>query len=233
MLKNDYLNATQHITDSAHFICRLVNRSAETLPTGIGIPLINTDLELILYNAESKTHIPGKFPFANPKCILEDFAEAQASYGQVQPNLMGYDMSELSEEGAKVSRMLLSDILQHTFAQDPPVILSLDSAVGLPPMDDENAVLVVTNHSACNGSVCILSPLVQQWLTSRFLSDRYAVIPSSIHEVLVIPPALSQDISADDFRKMIRDVNAAEVPVKDRLSDELYMISKGRLEVYG
>ncbi|MBS5062662.1 MAG: hypothetical protein KHZ58_02695, partial [Hungatella hathewayi] len=52
------------------------------------------------------------------------------------------------------------------------------------------------------------------------LEQDLLILPSSIHEVLLLPYA--EDICMEDLFQMVRHVNQTEVPVEDRLSDEVY-----------
>ena len=50
------------------------------------------------------------------------------------------------------------------------------------------------------------------------------ILPSSIHEVLLIP--YEPNISFQELTNMVSHINRAEVPIEDRLSDQVYLYSR-------
>ena len=50
------------------------------------------------------------------------------------------------------------------------------------------------------------------------------ILPSSVHEVLLIPN--DEHVSFDDLAHTVSHINRAEVPVEDRLSDQIYLYSR-------
>ena len=50
------------------------------------------------------------------------------------------------------------------------------------------------------------------------------IIPSSIHEVLLVP--YDSTVSLDDLSNMVNQVNHAEVPMEERLSNHVYFYSR-------
>ena len=50
------------------------------------------------------------------------------------------------------------------------------------------------------------------------------ILPSSIHEVLLIP--YEEALSFEELSSMVSHINRSEVPVEDRLSDQVYLYSK-------
>lgn len=99
---------------------------------------------------------------------------------------------------------------------DPPVIASMSSILGL-PMED-NGMLVVTNLNKLYGAAeALLSPTVQKELYDK-LGD-YVVIPSSVHEVIVVPADL---MPPEDLKGLVKEVNDTQVEPRDRLSYNIY-----------
>ena len=50
------------------------------------------------------------------------------------------------------------------------------------------------------------------------------ILPSSIHEVLLLP--YEANLSFQELTDMVSHINRAEVPVEDRLSDQVYLYSR-------
>ena len=68
-----------------------------------------------------------------------------------------------------------------------------------------------------------------KFIPELFDEDVY-VIPSSIHEVLVIP-CQEIDFDRDSFNEMIQDINEYEVLEKDRLSNHAYLCKDKILQI--
>lgn len=78
---------------------------------------------------------------------------------------------------------------------------------------------VLTNRQGIYGASCLLYENVIKDFAERMASD-LIILPSSIHEVLLIPD--SHGFDYESLRQMVQDINAAEVPKEDILSDEIY-----------
>ena len=89
---------------------------------------------------------------------------------------------------------------------------------------------VMTNSNYFYGAAGIL----RTDLLSKFAEEHdcdFYILPSSVHECLFIPD--SEEIPADELREMVREVNATQVEVEERLSDEVYYFEKeiGKLKI--
>lgn len=78
---------------------------------------------------------------------------------------------------------------------------------------------VLSNIQRFYGAGVICYPTYLEELSRRLSQDLY-VIPSSIHEVLIIP--MSSDISLEALSDMVRQVNASQVPPEEVLSNHAY-----------
>ena len=109
--------------------------------------------------------------------------------------------------------------LEHLlFGLDPEnsELFSCDSAIP--------TIYVLTNQNGINGASCLLYENTIKDFADRIGSD-LIILPSSIHEVLLIPDSSSLDYHV--FRDMVRTINAHDVPKEDILSDELYLDRRG------
>lgn len=84
----------------------------------------------------------------------------------------------------------------------------------LPPL------YVLTNQAGINGASCLLYDGIIKDFADRIGSD-LIILPSSIHEVLLLPDSHTDEY--DEFRQMVQNINAEEVPKEDILSDDLYL----------
>ncbi|MBO5373457.1 MAG: hypothetical protein J6A75_12200 [Lachnospiraceae bacterium] len=113
----------------------------------------------------------------------------------------------------------MEDVLK-TFCTDSPVFTDVDTdTLNMCPM------FVLTNSSKLFGASCILYPNLLDNFANKIQSDLY-IIPSSIHEVLLVPADHSSNIS--HFNRMIRDVNATQVQDEEILSNHVYFYSRSK-----
>lgn len=81
---------------------------------------------------------------------------------------------------------------------------------------------VVTNRSKCRGASAILDKSVLKAFGKKHNTKKLAVIPSSIHEMLIIP--YDEQVNLDDLSLMVAEVNATQVEPEERLTDRAYLI---------
>lgn len=91
---------------------------------------------------------------------------------------------------------------------------SLAEMLGMPDFLMPSPMRVISNSTKMHGAIGILGKLAD--LKERYGS--FMVIPSSIHEVIVIPT----DSKDDTFTEMIKAVNEEQVAPADRLGDHEY-----------
>lgn len=94
------------------------------------------------------------------------------------------------------------------------------------PMDDPDGegspLYLLTNQSGLQGAACILYPGILQGFARQKGHDLY-IIPSSIHETLLLP--VSASLTADELNEMIRDTNRTQLAPEEILSDHAYYYS--------
>lgn len=84
----------------------------------------------------------------------------------------------------------------------------------------EVPIYVMSNTSGINGAATLLYENVLKSFAESRQTDFY-VLPSSIHEVLLIPCNGKYD--EKELRDMVCEVNQTQVPTEDILSDEVYI----------
>ena len=103
-----------------------------------------------------------------------------------------------------------------------------DGAVTVQDREDVDggmSMYVLTNTCSLHGAACILYPGLLKSIGEK-LGDDYYIIPSSLHETLILPLAYS--CSPDQLADMIRTVNATQVEDEDVLSDSPYFYSRDK-----
>ena len=89
--------------------------------------------------------------------------------------------------------------------------------------DDMIPMYVCTNTDKLNGAGVILYQGLLQEFADRVDSDFY-ILPSSIHETLLIP--VNGDMDIEYLRDMVRTVNRTEVAPDEILSDSVYRYNR-------
>ena len=80
-------------------------------------------------------------------------------------------------------------------------------------------MVIVTNSLQSYGAAVILDKDIMGKLSDIF-NDNLYIIPSSVHECLVMPES---ECSPDLLKMMVYDVNREAVEIVDRLSDDIYV----------
>jgi len=82
---------------------------------------------------------------------------------------------------------------------------------------------VLSNQKGINGATCMLYENVLKRFADKLQTDLF-ILPSSIHEVLLVP--YSNSLSKEILSQMVRDVNFTQVAVDEVLSDKVYFFSR-------
>ena len=101
-----------------------------------------------------------------------------------------------------------------------------------PFVPDENEgvqMLCLTNGDRLNGAGLILNSVIQEKV-ANICEGNYYVLPSSVHEVLIVPDKGDMpEVSARVMNEMVRDINLSVVSPQDILSDKVqYYDAKSR-----
>ena len=81
---------------------------------------------------------------------------------------------------------------------------------------------VLTNTQKSLGAACILYDGVLKSCAAR-LGEAYYVLPSSVHEVIMVPVSAVGD--EQELTAMVRDINRTQVRDTEVLSDNIYLYS--------
>lgn len=89
--------------------------------------------------------------------------------------------------------------------------------------DGRSAMFVLTNSEKWFGAACILDEETLRAFSDRIESDYY-ILPSSVHELILIP--FNENISVNALKEMVNEVNVTQVSDEDYLSDTVYKFSR-------
>ena len=131
-------------------------------------------------------------------------------------------MYEITEEqlhnDAMASSQQLLPVHLVSLAEMMGQMMGMDADMVRPTMD-EPQLMVLTNEQALHGAGVLFYPDMMDTIADYFGSD-YFVLPSSIHEVLLLPD--DGTVDPDVLENMVQDVNMAAVAPEERLSDHAY-----------
>lgn len=94
-------------------------------------------------------------------------------------------------------------------------------------------LFMLSNQSRKDGAGVILNQELLTNIQSKFQTDFY-VLPSSIHEVLLMPICADLNYdqpSVDRLKKMVIEVNTEQVSPQEQLSDSVYIFTNGELKI--
>lgn len=94
------------------------------------------------------------------------------------------------------------------------------------PTPEKEMMYVVSNKSKVNGAVNVLNAYDK--VSELLGTDDLVVLPSSIHEVIVVPASTGD---YNQLRSMVGEVNGTEVAREEQLSDNIYRLTKDGLEL--
>lgn len=90
-------------------------------------------------------------------------------------------------------------------------------------MDKETPFFVLSNKSKIRGASAILNKKVLADFGKRYHTKKIVVLPSSVHEMLLVP--YTEEIDLETFSEMVGEVNSTQVDPTERLTDRAYIIT--------
>ncbi len=115
----------------------------------------------------------------------------------------------------------ITDLLRELLFVPDSHIVSLPLEEPFP--EDWNEPLAVTNDSGINGAAVILYPGFLAKMAEQLQDDLY-LLPSSIHEMLVVKKEGEYDLQG--LSSMVREVNGSCVSPDEILSDQVYLYER-------
>lgn len=126
------------------------------------------------------------------------------------PHIMAPEVFSL---GAMMEGMVEKDLFMMTSEEREMLQESIRRSAQM------SSFFVVTNQQRIGGASALFYPKVMDKL-GEVLGHDYFILPSSIHEMLVLPD--NGKISADELRMMVTEINATQVSPAERLTDDVY-----------
>lgn len=123
---------------------------------------------------------------------------------------------------------VLTDAIANAKVNLPATIESIEDVLGLGADPGQPSFYVLSNAKRHFGAAELLDDELLKDFHDRIGED-FHVIPSSIHEALLIPDSIR--IPAAELRDMCIDVNTSVVKPDDVLDDHIYAYKNGKLTV--
>lgn len=184
--------------------------------------LINADM-----NAELLEVRPHKLlaDLAVTYCVLLDKSfDGTASIAVTNELMRMWNTSVEELHAASICN--LSELLPSTFKGMSEVMSEM---MGVSPEEmemmgmsaDEEKMYVLSNSMKINGAAALLDSKMMEEIVATI--GAFYVLPSSIHETLIVPVKTGMDV--ESLENMVREVNATQVQLEERLSDHVYTYS--------
>lgn len=94
--------------------------------------------------------------------------------------------------------------------------------IGEKELEGETPLHVITNQRKTYGATLILFPEIFRAISEVYGENLY-ILPSSIHELLVLPESLDY---AERLKEIVREVNSTCLEQVELLSDNVYMYKR-------
>ncbi len=119
----------------------------------------------------------------------------------------------------------MHDVLLELMVQDTMNQLGIDKEEATEivsqtiPLDDGMQMYCLSNRDNVYGAAQIIKTEIREMIAGQVGGDYY-IIPSSVHELLIIPKTENYDYR--ELEEMVKDVNASQVLPEEQLSDHVY-----------
>ena len=154
-----------------------------------------------------------------------------AAYLELPEAFMGGGKVTVPREFAELcgvdERTVLNDAMEGSCAMANPRLTPIENVLfgGEPvnlltgdPLPEDAQLLVLTTEDGILGASTLFFPEMTDRV-SRIVGGNYYVLPSSIHEVLIMPEGGS--MSPAEMARMVRDINENEVYPDERLGNRV------------
>ena len=162
---------------------------------------------------------------------------------KVQESDDGYWRTTITRTFMEDNHYDMNEMFQAAFKQasktDPPLLVSLENQMfgfqgdnyletGRISDEDKVPMFVLSNESGMLGASVLFYPGVQEKIAEA-MGEGYSVLPSSVHEVLIVPDSLSP--GQMQLAELVRNVNRDVLDPKDVLSDNVLHYDKDTKEL--
>lgn len=143
------------------------------------------------------------------------------------PRMEPYSILKMSEIMKKIMKDSIQEKIEEIceeYACDKEALLSSTLDHMIQEIEEHHIPMyVLTNEKRCYGAVCLVYPDMLEIIADK-LQDDYYIIPSSIHEIIIV--AKTECIDSFCINEMINEVNRTEVDDEEWLSNHTYLYQR-------
>lgn len=134
-------------------------------------------------------------------------------------------LADLSREPCLIP---MSDMLGNMFGEGVPRNFLSDPSLTMDSLEEDGMekLFVLTNKEKVNGAGLILNSALQEKIANA-VGGNYYVLPSSLHEVLILPDMPGMEMTAAQLSEMVHTINESTVAPEDTLSDKVEYYDAG------
>ena len=132
------------------------------------------------------------------------------------PRILPVNLKEMNQ--------ILLDISKNHF-ENPDIQIFMEEMLQEP---QPNPLYVLSNASGLHGACAMLYDNVLKNFADTLKQD-LIILPSSIHEVLLLP--MEDETDLRELSDMVTQINHEEVPLEDRLSYNIYHYSRAQNQI--
>ena len=226
-LKGTLEAAAMHLSEGLEYTQGLTGISFSEPETKLVLSLINTE-----QNREILQDVPNR-PFQDLSIVCRYVT------GMDSNRVSSILVTDRVLENMKLSREQLFQMAdENTKKMMPPQVEDMAGILkrmlikeGMPEKDADIMfgempagipMYVVTNSCQINGAVSMVFEDILHGLAEETGTDLY-ILPSSVHEVIAVPADIG---SPETLAEMVEEVNLGQVPLNERLSNQVYYYEK-------
>ncbi|MDD2960212.1 MAG: DUF5688 family protein [Lachnospiraceae bacterium] len=130
------------------------------------------------------------------------------------PKLLPWDFLSMSE---MIHAMLVSEKKERK--KDAGDCLRENMLEGLEELQPQLPLYILSNKEKNYGAVCMIYDRILESIADK-LQDDYYILPSSVHECMIIPVCMDND--EEGLLEMVREINETQVEPEEILADSIY-----------
>ena len=200
-----------------HIICKLVNAemNAEYLADK---PHTQVEDLAVMYAVDLGGGEGGKMTAPITNALMEQYGVTT----QELHDIAIHNLAESQIEFKTMRDVLIDMMFPDGISENDP------RAFMIPPEEENPSMYVLSNAEKLNGAAALLDAKTMEDISEKLGGD-FIVLPSSIHECIVLP--VNEDMDRHTLEAMVQDVNAGQVAPEERLSDHVYMYDSQEKEL--
>lgn len=143
---------------------------------------------------------------------------------------------DMAQEFGYDRNLVMKKAFENTVEQCEPVFMKISDMFSLPNLLSENTFVkedvkpaqrsemyILTNKIKLDGATVLFYPGMMEHV-SEILEDDYYVLPSSLHETIIVPK--KSNLTLKMLQEMVKEVNEEAVEPKDILSDKVLLYNR-------